>query len=214
MRHAAHVAHHSRGRLRIRVPSAKGNSVALEAIRQSLANVSGVQEVTVNESIGTLTILYDPRDHGDFHQRLSAETSENHVVWVPPPRMADLEDVDEMIEHEVEFLAQRSHSAKAILDWSNALDQSVKRLTDNNLDLKVLVPLALAVGVFMELGVSAATPVWLTLGLFSFNHFIDLHTHPDSNGAAESTGTTPAQTNGVPATATPGRPRPRKKRFP
>ena len=36
MRHAAHVAHHLPGRLRIRVPSAKGNPAALEAMKKKV----------------------------------------------------------------------------------------------------------------------------------------------------------------------------------
>ena len=34
MRHRAQIAHHTKGRLRIRVPSAKGDPAALEAIAQ------------------------------------------------------------------------------------------------------------------------------------------------------------------------------------
>jgi hypothetical protein len=95
--------------------------------------------------------------------------------------MQEMGSIDEMIEHETVFLAQHSHSAKILLDWTAALDRHVKRMTDNAIDLKVLAPAALAVGAFLELGVTAATPVWLTLGLFSFNHFIAIHSHPQAN---------------------------------
>jgi hypothetical protein len=185
MRHAAHVAHHSRGRLRLRVPSAKGNAAELETIRKSLANVHGVKEVEVNESIGSVTIHYDARHHTDFHQHLAKETTSQDVVSVAPPCMREMGNIDEMIEHEATFLAQHSHSAKVLVDWTAALDRSVKRMTDNAIDLKVLAPAALAVGAFLELGMTAATPVWLTLGLFSFNHFIAIHSHPQSNDGQE-----------------------------
>ena len=88
-----------------------------------------------------------------------------------------------MIEHEAEFLAEHSDFAKAIFDWVNALDRSVKRATNNSIDFKVIAPLVLAVGAFLELGVTASTPVWLTLGLFSFNHFVDLHIPPPQRPA-------------------------------
>jgi len=199
MRHKAHVAHHSRGRLRIRVPAAKGNAAALESIRQSLAGVSGVQEVVVNEAIGSVTIHYDPRHHPDFHAHLASETCPQQAVSVeaPPPKLQDMEELDEMIEHEAAFLAQHSHSAKAIFDWANGIDGGIKRMTGNAVDLKVLAPLALAVGAFMELGITASTPIWLTLGLFSFNHFVDLHSHPITT---DPEGTRPAPV--------------RKRRFP
>jgi hypothetical protein len=203
MRHAAHVAHHSRGRLRLRVPSAKGNAAALETIRKTLASLHGVKEVEVNESIGSVTIHYDARHHTDFHQHLAKETSSHDVVSVAPPCMREMENVDEMIEHEAVFLAQHSHSAKALVDWTAALDRSVKRMTDNAIDLKVLAPAALAVGAFLELGMTAATPVWLTLGLFSFNHFIAIHSRPQANDGQEPD----EQTAAIP----PERPKARKK---
>jgi hypothetical protein len=181
MRHKAHVAHHTKGRLRIRVPSAKNNPEALEEIKRSLAPVPGVCEVTVNEAIGTVTVLYDPAKHVDFHGHLAAaEGSHQEVLHVEaPPPLAPMSEVDEaveMLEREAEFLSSHSHSAKVLFDGLRRFDIELKKATDNNVDLKVLAPLGLAVYAFMELGFEAATPVWLTLGLFSFNHFVTLHT--------------------------------------
>jgi len=185
MRHAAHVAHHLPGRLRIRVPSAKGNPAALEAIRQSLANVAGVKDVQVNETIGSVTVHYDPRYHAGFEKQLASEDSQQDVVSVEcVPKLEDLSEIDGMIMHEAEFLAQHSDFARTIFDFLNALDRGVKRATNNAIDFKVVAPLALAAAAFMELGISASTPVWLTFGLFSFNHFIDLHTHSNIHGPA------------------------------
>jgi hypothetical protein len=179
MRHTAHVAHRSRGRLRIRVPAAKGKPEALEAIRKSLAGVSGVSEVEVNEAIGSVTIHYDPKRHLDFEKQLSIESSAQDVVSVEPaPKLQDLEAIDEMIEHETAFLVQHSHSAKAIMDLANGIDAGVRRLTNNVVDLKVLVPASLAAAAFLELGITASTPIWVTLGLFAFNHLVDLNSHP------------------------------------
>ncbi len=173
----------------------------MEEIRQSLSKLNGADEVVVSESIGTVTIHYDHKKHPDFAKHLSSDQSPQQSVSVQsPPRMKDLEGLDDMIEHETEFLAQHSHSAKMLLDWANGLDQGIKRATGNAVDLKVLAPLALALGAFMELGIAASTPVWLTLSLFSFNHFVDLHSHPPVDPAAGA--------NVQPS------PRPRKRRFP
>ena len=54
MRHKAHVAHHTKGRLRIRVPSAKGDPAALQEIARTLSPVMGVSEVIVNETTGVV----------------------------------------------------------------------------------------------------------------------------------------------------------------
>jgi hypothetical protein len=183
MRHAAHVAHHSRGRLRLRVPSAKGDPTALEEIRKSLCNVAGVKDVQINPTIGSVTIQYDPRHHADFEQHLASEESQQNVVVVrPEPKLEDLEEIDDLLVNEMEFLAQHSHSAKAISNWFQAFDRGIKVATNNAVDLKVLVPFGLAVVAFTELGITASTPLWVTLGLFSFNHFVDMHTPPPPTG--------------------------------
>jgi len=176
-KHAAHLAHHSPGRMRIRVPSAKGDPAALEEIRRTLSSVGGVSHVSVNESLGTVTISYDHAAHDELHKHLTSDESHHDVIMSECPKLADLGHMDEMIEKEAVFLADHSHTAKAILDMFYRFDRGVKQVTNNTVDLKVLAPLALAIGVFSELGVAAATPVWMTLGLFSFNHFIDLNAH-------------------------------------
>jgi hypothetical protein len=182
MRHRAHVAHHTKGRLRIRVPSAKGDPAALEEIKRSLSPVPGVSEVIVNEAIGTITVHYDPDQHVDFHRHLSeAEGSHQETLQMAPPPsspspLSEVDEAMEMLEKEAEFLSSHSHTAKALLEMLRKFDVGLKKATDNNLDLKVLAPLSLAVYAFMELGFEAATPVWLTLGVFSFNHFVTLHT--------------------------------------
>jgi copper chaperone CopZ len=170
--------------MRIRVPSAKGDPAALEEIRRAMASVSGVSEVKVNEALGTVTIHYDPAKHDEIHGHLTSEESPQKVKVGAAPKLSDLHEVDEMIEKEAEFLAQHSHTARAILDMLKQVDDGIKRASGNAVDLKVIAPLGLAIGIFMELGVAAATPVWLTLGLFSFNHFIDLHAHHEDTAPA------------------------------
>ena len=72
-----------------------------------------------------------------------------------------------------------------LFDMLRKFDVGLKRATDNNADLKVLAPLGLAVYAFLELGFEAATPVWLTLGVFSFNHFVTLHTQTPTTHPAQ-----------------------------
>jgi len=190
MRHKAHIAHHTKGRLRIRVPSAKGDPAALEEIRRTLSPVAGVQEVIVNAAIGTITVHYDKDRHVDFHSHLSNTEGSHHEqlhIPPPPPVVSEVDEAMDMLEKEAEFLSSHSHSAKALFDALKKFDAGLKKATDNNVDLKVLAPLGLAVYAFLELGFEAATPVWLTLGVFSFNHFVTLHTQtPTTHPAPES----------------------------
>jgi len=190
MRHRAHIAHHTKGRLRIRVPSAKGDPAALEQIRNALSPVRGVHEVIVNQAIGTITVHYDPDAHVDFHSHLSNTEGSHHEhlhIPPPPPPVSEVDEAMEMLNKEAEFLSSHSHSAKVLFDMLRKFDAGLKKATDNNVDLKVLAPLGLAVYAFLELGFEAATPVWLTLGVFSFNHFVTLHTQtPTTYPAPES----------------------------
>jgi hypothetical protein len=181
MRHKAQIAHHAKGRLRVRVPTAKGNPQALEEIRKSFASLTGVESVSVNAAIGTVTVIYDPDKHEDFHEHLTGEGHHQKVVDVPaPPKFSEVDEVAEVLEKEAEYLSSRSHTAKALIDALKGFDRGLKKATGNQVDLKVLTPLGLAVYAFLELGFEAATPVWLTLGIFSFNHFVELHTHHDA----------------------------------
>ncbi|MBV8550241.1 MAG: hypothetical protein JOY54_02995 [Acidobacteriaceae bacterium] len=169
--------------MRIRIPTAKDDPDALEEIRESLCSIACVSKVKVNEALGTATIHYDHQCHEEFLKHLTSEAPEQTIALKPCPTLSDLSKVDEMLAKETEFLAGHSHAAQALLRVVDRLDEGVKRATGNTFDLKVIVPLVLAVGAFTELGVTAATPVWLTLGLFSFNHFIDLHAHHEKKPA-------------------------------
>jgi hypothetical protein len=55
------------------------------------------------------------------------------------------------------------------------LNADVKRATNNAVDLKVLLPLGLAVYSLLKFEAEMATPLWVTLGIFSFNSFVALH---------------------------------------
>jgi hypothetical protein len=79
------------------------------------------------------------------------------------------------MHEEAEFLAAHSQFARSVLNETEKLDDTIKRATHNELDLKVLVPLALAIYSAFEFGAEVATPIWLTLGIFSVNSFIALH---------------------------------------
>ena len=58
-------------------------------------------------------------------------------------------------------------------------------MSGNNLDLKIMVPIGLAAVTFLEIGAAAATPMWVTLAIFSLNHFVELHAH-DADDSEQS----------------------------
>jgi len=184
MAHKAEIAHHVRGRVRMKVPAAKGNEELLEQIKQSLAAIPGVQEVSANSVTGSLVVNYDPAHTSDLHLKLGDRGKEPiSFTKVSPVPASEVDELARTIEEEAEFLAEHSHTARAVVDFVKKMDQELKRATNNAVDLKVVFPLALAVYTFLELGFEAATPVWLTLGLFAGNHFVELHAHAGPDGS-------------------------------
>jgi hypothetical protein len=184
----------------------------MEDMRRMIAAVPGVHEIKTNDAIGTMTVLYDPRRHDELKALLAATAPPPEPAKPSGPHIEDLSHLDTMLEKEAEFLSAHSHTAAALIGSVSRLDQEIKRATGNAVDLKLIGPLALAVAVFLELGVAAATPVWLTLGLFSVNHFIELHTPPSDVDPP------PAPSSGdgssVPPPTPPARPRRKIRRFP
>ena len=71
-------------------------------------------------------------------------------------------------------LAEHSYLAHAILDLFKQADRELKILTNNAVDLQIVLALALAVATF-GVGAHAATPMWVTLALFAVNHLIEMH---------------------------------------
>jgi hypothetical protein len=62
-----------------------------------------------------------------------------------------------------------------------SLHAEVKRATDNNLDLAVLLPLTVGAIAVRKLKSPESTPLWLTLAIFSFQTFLTLHTQQTKN---------------------------------
>lgn len=163
----------------MKIKAGKGNEELLDQIRQALLPIPGVRDVSVNPATGSVVMQYDPDTHGEFHARMEQHGAEHFAVRKEhsTPPLSEVDELADTIEREAEYLAEHSEVARAIVEFCRDLDKQVKLATGNAVDLKVLVPLGLAAYTFLYIGVEAATPVWLTLGLFAMNHFVELHAH-------------------------------------
>lgn len=186
---AAEIAHHTRGRVRLRIPAAKQNPDLLEQIKAAFTGFPGIDSIETRPSSGSVILYYDPEHHADvpsLFQSLqgplgnptTASLIEATRRSAPQNRVTE---IDKEIEDEAEFLAEHSTFAKAIVEFAKDLDRHIKRATNNNIDLKILVPIGLAGFTFLEIGAAAATPMWVTLVIFSLNHFVELHAHDDND---------------------------------
>jgi len=177
MTHHAQVIHHIPGRMRVKLPQAKGDHQLLLQIQQSISPLSGVKQVEINPATGSVLVHYDADQHEDFHTQLAEHAESEGLFALKPPELFEADELAAKIEAEAEFLAAHSETARTVVNFVKQIDEGIKRATDNNLDLKVLLPLGLAVYAFLEAETEAVTPLWVTLAIFSFNSFVALH-HP------------------------------------
>ncbi len=172
---SAHIAHHVPGRMRIRVAGGKRHLKLLASVKESVAKAHGVTRVEINENTGSVVIHYRHKTLKLFAEGLREQGLSSQAFQLSAPEVGEAGEMWSMIEHESEFLAAHSQLARSVVKESKRLDVAVKEATDNTLDLKVLVPLGLAVVSFVYLGTDISTPLWLSLGVFSFNSFVSLH---------------------------------------
>jgi Heavy metal associated domain 2 len=174
-RHSARAVHHVRGRIRLKIPASKGDSRLLDEIKQTIAPLEGVRRVDTNPSTGSVVVHYDPALHVSFHEQLADHAENACPFLLMPPELTEVDELAKKIEQEAQFLSQHSEAARTIVEGFKRLDSAIKMATHNTVDLKVLLPLGLAVYSFAEIGLEASTPLWVTLGIFSFNSFLTLH---------------------------------------
>ncbi len=177
VKHVLRMEHQTLGRVRMKFSSAKGNPELLEEIGGKFAGIVGVESCEVNPITGSVVLLYDTRRHDDFHAHLSRHCEEHHGGATPRPPGTQLDEITSKIEDEAEFLAEHSHAAKSVVHICKYVDRHVKLATNNTIDLKIGLAGGIVALSLLEMGAFAATPVWLTLGVFSLNHFVELQQH-------------------------------------
>jgi cation transport ATPase len=173
------IAHQIPGRIRMKVPSAKDNPQLLEQIKQTFSVIPGVEQVSVNPSTGSVVLHYDTEQHDQFHGHL-----QHHTGGHEKPPNNEIDALANKIEQEAQFLAEHSHTAKVIVDFFKETDKQIKLATHNTIDLKIVLATGIAGFTIFEVGVSAATPVWVTLAMFGLNHMIQANS-PDAEGDDE-----------------------------
>jgi len=174
------IEHQVPGRVRMKIPAGKGNPELLKQISDVFGAIPGVEEITVNPTTGSIILHYDvdlhDEFHGSFRQRYEAHAAV-HGSGSSALHGADteLDKLTKSIEAEAEFLASHSHFARAVVDFVKEVDREVRVATNNNVDLTIIFAAGIIAMTVLEVGATAATPVWLTLTIFTVNHFIELH---------------------------------------
>jgi hypothetical protein len=174
-KHHARIEHKIRGRIRMKVPHANLDPEILEHYRNAFSAIPGIRSVSTKPESGSIVIHYDPNRQGEFEHHFDDACSE-HLTMAPLARPDDeIDKIANEIAAEAEFLAAHSTIARATVDFCKNLDRELKLATGNTIDLKIVLAGGLAAFTFLEIGGNAATPMWVTLVLFSLNHFAELH---------------------------------------
>ena len=181
----AHIAHKVPGRIRMKVPAAKADPSILDAYQQAFSMIPGITKVKAKPETGSIVIHYDPAREREFEQHFHACCGHHEVtVEAHAPPDDEISEMARRIEAEAEFLAERSELAKSTVDFFKKFDRELKLTTGNTVDLKIVLAGGLAAYTFLEIGAGAATPMWVTLALFSLNHFAELQHHPVASAPA------------------------------
>lgn len=167
MRPTAYIVHHIPGRVRIRIPDAKNDPDLIEKIRSDTCRARGVENVQCNPTTGSLLIRYDAALLRNFEETLSKDPALTFELIADP--------ADPPNDGRRARAHRHSHTAQGIVDLFTEVDDAIKAATDNQLDLKILLPVSIGVFGLLALRSSAATPLWLTLIIFSFHSFLTLH---------------------------------------
>src|SRR5580704_5883638 len=183
------IEHQVPGRVRMKIPAGKGNPELLKQISDVFAVIPGIEGIVVNPATGSVVLNYDTDRHDEFHGALREHHDAHNAMHGGANGLmhgadTELDKLTNSIEAEAEFLAQHSHSARAVVDFVKMLDHEVKRATNNSIDLKIVFAVGIIGLTVFEVGATAATPVWVTLAIFTVNHFIQLHEQaakPDGN---------------------------------
>ena len=138
-------------------------------LRDFISGLGGVDSVEINARTGSVLVRYQPEFRDNLQSVLANVTGADSFLEIPEP------DLAANLEREARFLANHSELALQVIKSLKELNNGVRVATGNTVDLKVLLPAGLAVWAFFKTGVEAATPLWVTLGIFAFNSFVQLH---------------------------------------
>src|SRR6516165_6193351 len=98
MSHPANVIHHIPGRMRVKLPRAKGNQQLLQQIQHSISPLPGVNKVTINPATGSMLVEYDHKQHKDFHSHLAAHAERADLFALNDPELDEDDEIASKIE--------------------------------------------------------------------------------------------------------------------
>jgi hypothetical protein len=129
--------------------------------------------VHVNPTSASIVVRYAPTD-AVFGDRLAQSADVASWLHLENEDVC-LDEIDAALAAGANYLGQHSRLAESIVCTAEQMDFQLRRASDGYLDLKVLLPLGLAVATSLHKSRNRGTPMWLSVGTFAFNAFLSLH---------------------------------------
>ncbi len=150
----AFVCHHAGRRMRIRIPSAKGNVRYFETLEEALRNFPEVEEVSINPTTASVLILSEHHSYGGI-KKFAKKEGLFHLQRPRSPAKTLLTNVTRTFE---------------------AYDKRLKRFSGNELDIPSMVFLALLVsGIIQIARGNLVAPAWYTAFYYALGIFTRVH---------------------------------------
>jgi Heavy metal associated domain 2 len=171
----AHVVHHIPGRMRIKLPFLKGASAHSQQINDLLMPVEGLRQVDFNPITGSVLLHYDPEKHEHFSKHLTKHVQDAMGLNLVLTTMNGGATSERNADQSVTPVIRETKLAREISKFFTNINQNIKAATDDVFDLKSLLPVGLGVYALLKAGSGMTTPLWVTLGIFSFTSFAILN---------------------------------------
>src|SRR6516225_2841365 len=100
------IAHQVPGRIRMKIPSARGHPELLAEIERSFGAIPGIVEVVTNAVTGSVVLKYDVQQHDDFRAGFNHHFNEHHAQHTsldPRPPATKIDAFVNKIEEEADF---------------------------------------------------------------------------------------------------------------
>lgn len=167
--HAARIAHHIPGRLRIVIPAARRKLGVLVRVAGEIEKLASVQCVEVNPAAGSILVHY-AREQNNLPLAVSALGRGLQLFELA------LEELDGLTATRRRIDKRGSELGRELITAAKVLNRELKVATGGTIDLRVLVPLGTAgLTALNAQRANGPTPLWLTLLTFAFNSFVALH---------------------------------------
>lgn len=171
----AEVIHHIPGRMRIRAPFLKGAVDYGQQVKQLLLPIEGLKQVEFSPITGSVLLHYDPQLHEGFTGQLTKYVQRAmgmNLITSAANGAATSPDTSNGI---VTSALGDTKLTREIYSFFNRINKDIKDATKDGVDLKSLLPIGLGLYALLRVGSAATTPLWVTLGIFSFTSFAILN---------------------------------------